>query len=366
MTVLYHCNLLRSPLLPHYKRRVILENLNLLRFPHVSTSESQVEVGECIDLLTAERLPPNIFLNLVRDPVRFKRMTRVSVVEFIILYRELKPYIARPLPVKRKRGFRHRTRSLHSVDQFLLWMWHSDGSNADLLGFLFNGISKWTATRIADHVTQAVLDAWADEVAWPDADERQLLYGWFSSCEKAVGVLDGTHCQISVPYFKEQRSMSGYKKLHTQNYIICADALGFVIYTAGPFAGMDNDRAALNTTPFVQPDCPMLSEGEVILVDGGFAGEGRIMHQFTQRELAKMNESEQQRAAVWNEDFLYNRTAIEHCIHRTKQRTQALTSRWQRDTTKQSQLFDASCRIYNRIRRLRVEHSWRKGCRADS
>jgi len=67
-------------------------------------------------------------------------------------------------------------------------------------------------------------------VSWPDAEERRLLYGFFTSYEKAVGVLDGTHCQISVPYFKEERSLSGYKKLHTQNYMICADALGFVIH----------------------------------------------------------------------------------------------------------------------------------------
>ena len=203
-----------------------------------------------------------------------------------------------------------------------------------------------------------MLDAWADEVAWPDAEERRLLHGFFTCHDKAVGVLDGTHCQISVPYFKEDRSLSGYKKFHTQNYLICADALGFVIYTAGPFEGMANDRAALNTTPFVQHPCPLLSDGEVILTDGGFSGDGEILHQFTQTELRQLTAEERDRAAPWNDDFTYNRTSIEHCIHRIKSRTQALTSRWQRDIAKQVELFDASCRLYNRLRRLRLEYAW--------
>ena len=359
-TALYHSNLLRSPLLPHYRRRVVLQQLELLSFPYVPTTDAQAEIDAYIDRLRTQQPTPQLFLRLLSKPKRFERMTRMSVAEFLVLYHELKPYIARSLPAVQGRGYSMRNRSLHTIEQFLLWVWHSDGANADLLGLLFSDISKTTARRIADHVNTAVLDAWAGEVAWPDAEERRLLYGWFTCYERAVGVLDGTHCQISVPYFKEERSMSGYKKLHTQNYIICADALGFVTYTAGPFEGMANDRTALAATPFVEPDCPLLSAGELILVDGGFAGDGRIVHQFTQHELSKLEGEQRQQAAVWNEDFLYNRTAIEHCIHRIKSRTQALTSRWQRDKAKQSELFLASCRIYNRIRRLRIEHSWRK------
>lgn len=154
--------------------------------------------------------------------------------------------------------------------------------------------------------------------------------------------------------------MSGYKKFHTQNYMICVDGLGFVIYTAGPVEGMANDRAALNTTPFVEFPCPMLSEGEIILTDGGFAGDGEILHQFTPNELARLTADERQNAASWTEDFGYNRTLIEHCIHRIKTRTQALAHRWQRDVSRQSELFSlaASCRLYNRLRRLRLEYAW--------
>lgn len=358
LTAISHSGLLTSPLLPHYQRRLVMEKLSLLRLPSVPTSHLLTDSEEYLTRLASHQPPPSILLRLVQTPRRFKDMTRLSVPEFIALYKELKPYILRSLPVERKRCHRHYPRSLHSADEFLLWVWHSDGTDADVLGFFFNGISRWTATRIADHVTTAVLDAWAEEVSWPDAEERRLLYGFFTCHEKAVGALDGTHCQISVPYFKEDRSMSGYKKFHTQNYMICVDGLGFVIYTAGPFEGMANDRAALNTTPFVEFPCPMLSEGELILTDGGFAGDGEILHQFTQNELARLTADERQNAASWNEDFGYNRTLIEHCIHRIKTRTQALAHRWQRDVSRQSELFSASCRLYNRLRRLRLEYAW--------
>ena len=324
VTAMYHSHMLRSPLLPHYKRRLILQKLNILQLPHIPTADSCSESEEYLNRLATQHPPPNVLLRLIQQPDRFERMTRLSVVEFIILYKELKPFIIRSLSIKLEGTYHTRARSLHSADELLLWMWHCDGTKADVLGFLFNGISRWTATRIADHVTTAVLDAWGEEVSWPDAEERRLLYGFFTCDEKAVGVLDGTHCQISVPYFKEDRSMSGYKKFHTQNYIICADALGFVIYTAGPFEGMANDRAALNTTPFIQPGCPLLSEGELILTDGGFAGDGAILHQFTQNELARLDSREREAAALWNDDFLYNRTAIEHCIHRIKSRCNKL------------------------------------------
>jgi hypothetical protein len=162
-----------------------------------------------------------------------------------------------------------------------------------------------------------------------------------------------------VPAENEGKYHSNYKNFHTQNYLICADALGFVIYTAGPFGGKDNDRGALNTTPFVLSDCPLLSEGELILVDGGFAGEGHILHQFTQRELMVMTPEERARIASFNEDFLHNRSPIEHCIHRVKNRAQALAKRWPRALERQQQLFTAATRVYNRCRRLRMEHALR-------
>jgi hypothetical protein len=95
----------------------------------------------------------------------------------------------------------------------------------------------------------------------------------------------------------------------------------------------------------------------VILVDGGFAGEGHILHQFTQRELEQLTEEERRRFSWFNEDFTHNRSPIEHCIHRVKNRAQALAMRWPRALHRQGELLSASVRMYNRTRRMRMEHA---------
>ena len=98
------------------------------------------------------------------------------------------------------------------------------------------------------------------------------------------------------PTYTEHLYYSGYKHYHTQNYLICADAIGFVTFISGPFVGQANDRAAFKTTPFVNSDCELLSPGEMILVDGGFRGPGRTIHQFTAKEFVDdMSEEEKRR-----------------------------------------------------------------------
>jgi DDE superfamily endonuclease len=359
MWALKSTNILRAPLLPHYKMRYIFEQMGHLTLEYVPSTSEQRQMDIYINTLHETSPPPSAFLLLCRNHVRFERMTRFSVAEFIFMYRELEPYILRPYDHYQQPVLGHRKRRIHPIDQLLLWIWHSDGNDSEMLGILFDDISRSTADRIADHVTRAVNDAWEEEVTWPDAEERRSLYGFFSSCETAVGVLDGTHCQISVPSINEGKFHSAYKNFHTQNYLICADALGFVTWTAGPYGGHDPDRAVFNTTAFSQFDCPLLSEGEVILVDGGFEGDGNIVHQFTQRELRLMSSEEQNRVGPFNEDFLHNRSPIEHCIHRVKNRAQALTKRWPRSLCRQGSLFTAATKVYNRCRRMRMEYALR-------
>lgn len=360
---LHRSEVLRIPLLPHYRQRYIFERLGILRFPHVPSTDIQRQIDAVIDRVLKERPPLQVFNKLLRHPHRFERLTRFSVAEFILLYVEVEAGIQAPYSFQSSPPSRKKSRRLHPVDQLLLWLWHGDGNDADILAILFGEIGRSTADRIVDHVTAVVNEVWAGEVTWPDAEERRSLYGFFTSCPTAVGVLDGTHCQIEVPVMAEASHFSAYKKFHTQNYLICADALGFVIWTAGPFAGHDPDRAIFNTTPFVQSSCPLLSQGEVILVDGGFKGEGHIVHQFTMDELRPMTEDERARVAAFNEDFSHNRSPVEHCIHRVKSRMQALAKRWPRALHRQAELFNAATKVYNRCRRLRMEHALAERCR---
>jgi hypothetical protein len=353
---IHHSGILHEPLLPHYRQRWIAEQLGFLRLPYVPTIIVQSRVDTIIAQLFTAHPSPSAFLLLSRNPSRFERVTRLSLAEFLAIYHELEAHIRQPYSFYSQPAHGRSTRRLHPVDQLLLWVWYSDGLDPDVLGIIFNDIHRTTADRVADHVTEAVNAVWVDEVHWPDAEERRSLYGFFSSCPTAVGVLDGTHCQIEVPVMEEGSFYSGYKNFHTQNWLICADALGFVTWFSGPFPGNSTDRTLFNNTPFAVDDCPLLSKDEVILVDGGFRGEGHIIHQFTQGELLSLTEEERERVASFNEDFLHNRSPIEHCIHRVKSRAQALTKRWPRTLDKQGYLFSAAVKLYNRCRRMRLNY----------
>ena len=102
----------------------------------------------------------------------------------------------------------------------------------------------------------------------------------------------------------------------------------------------------------------------MILVDAGFRGEGHILHQFAQQELMAMTSEEREYiASRLNEDFTHHRSPIEHCIHRVKNRAQSLAKRWPRALDRQAELFTAATRVYNRCRRMRMEHAFRAGNR---
>jgi hypothetical protein len=102
----------------------------------------------------------------------------------------------------------------------------------------------------------------------------------------------------------------------------------------------------------------MLSEGEVILTDGGFIGPGPHLVPFTQPALnAATSERERQRMTEFNQVLTINRSMIEHCIHKVKNRAQALASRFSRSRHIQMDLVQAAARLYNRTPRMRMQYT---------
>jgi len=288
-----------------------------------------------------------------RDLKQFYSRFRVSVSEFYSLYEELLNAIEQPFSGNFSRPNR---RVLTSAEMLLVWLGYADNVGVSWLSIIFQGVSRRSIDRAADHVTLAINAFYSYQLDWPDAEERENLYGFYSCYDKVVGIMDGTHCPIQIPEYLEYEHYSGYKGTHTQNYLITCDPIGFIINVTGPFEGRGNDRAAINTTDFVDVNTSLLSPGELILVDGGFTGPGPIIHQFTKKELeAETDESERKRMLEWNEEFELNRAMIEHVIHNVKNRAQALADKYPRDKSKQPDLFFAACKICNRIRQLRLE-----------
>jgi hypothetical protein len=98
-------------------------------------------------------------------------------------------------------------------------------------------------------------------------------------------------------------------------------------------------------------------EGEVLLVDGGFKGEGPILHPFNKVDMGKASEENLAAMRAYNEEFVFNRSLVEHVIHRIKSRSKILTTRFRRSEKNQGPIVFATARMYNRILRIRHEYN---------
>jgi len=291
-------------------------------------------------------------------PRAFFNMTRLQPSEFVHLYSVLAPGIrsARGFTsldeAHSRRYVRHR---IDPADQLLLWLLLSDGNNPTVLSLIVGSIDPTTVVRYADHITDVINFILVDEVYWPSADERRDMYNQFACHPQAIALLDGTHCQIQVPFYNQGDYYSGYKNFHTQNYFIAVDAFGYILYISEPFEGHNNDRGAFNNTPFAQDVCALLSSGEYIIVDGGFPGSGPLLQPFTTSEIkAAVNEDVQQFMSMSNAEQNLDRAMVEHSIHILKSRARALITRWSRSMELQALLMQAAARIVNRVRVIRT------------
>jgi len=108
-----HTDMLRAPLLPHYKQKYILEQIGVLTLPYVPSTTAQRQIDNAVQRFSSESPPPSAFLLLSRNHKRFERLTRFSVAEFITLYLELEPYIRRPYAIYSQTAQSHRKRRPH-------------------------------------------------------------------------------------------------------------------------------------------------------------------------------------------------------------------------------------------------------------
>ena len=109
------------------------------------------------------------------------------------------------------------------------------------------------------------------------AEEEQRLYGMMSVHEHAIAVLDGTHCRLQAPQDANNLFFSGYKHMHSQNYLVCVDYLGMVRHVEGPSEGRLNDRACYNECKLSLQQTEFLSGDQRVLADGGFVGGPSVL-----------------------------------------------------------------------------------------
>jgi hypothetical protein len=201
---------------------------------------------------------------------------------------------------------------------------------------------------------------WEEEVSWPSREDRERLHGLFSCHPKAVAAIDGTHCRIDVPEDPEQEdtAYSAYKKYHTQNYLVCCDAFGFIVLIAGPYNGSWNDRQCFLASDFMNPAVHMLEPDEKLITDGGFSGELFTMniHPYTSTQVAAASVVDRAVMMSWNEEIVLNRSLNEHVNHVLKARAQALAGKWSRSMARQRDVLFVAARFANRVKRLRMDY----------
>ena len=352
----------------HHQRRRMMDDLGLLNLAHIDvpfTALTSPKQGLAFVEDSLNDIPDiTLYARLARRPAEdFYEHTRLTSTEFLTLYQELYPFIIKPrhadlaVDYGQEHYERYVHRKLHAIDELLLWLYHVDGNKHTVLSLLFD-IDRTSVGIIADHLTRLMNEVWKDEVRWPSKEERKELYGLFSCHDKAVACIDGTHCRIDVPVSPddEESAYSGYKHYHTQNFLLCCDAFGFILHIAGPYSGSWNDRQCFLASDFMNASLHMLEEGEKIITDGGFSGYPMNIHPFSAVDLELVEEEDRQRMISFNEEITLNRSLNEHVNHQLKARAQALAGKWSRSTVRQRDVLLVAARFANRVKRLRMEY----------
>jgi len=342
----------------HELNRELLEDLHLsplLDVPntpqHQNLSSDPSSPLQSISNLEAVRM---LFCN----PTQFRQMTMLTITEFFLLHDALHESIASVRPehdAPHPHSHPMPTR-LNTIEQLLLWIVYLEEVGVKGISWVFGLLPTNTLHRYVDHVTRCVNSALQDELRWPSAELRECLYGYFSICDTAVAVLDGTHCEIEEPTYDSRRYYSGYKHMTSQNYLVHVNVLGIVLKVEGPFPGRRNDRADYNVSEVAQHPEQFLSPGERILADGGFVGGHPLLVPIHSTIIQK--ETDKKRKAMMleiNEELKDNRLMVEDVFSWLKARAKRLDFRYGRERGRQSEEFFAACSLHNFVRRERIK-----------
>lgn len=318
------------------------------------------------ELLEENKISENsVCYGILMNGPKFYRVTNMSPMEYVELCNIIKyDYCTKPISMRKNEDDLEElinsrpTRRLFNVyDAVLLYLMVLDGVGFDYIGIIFK-CSVATVFEYAEFIAELINSDLENDLKWPSASERKNRYGTIACYEKAIAIIDGTHCQIRRPVDIEQENAhySGYKCHHTQNYLVVVDAFGFILYLDGPFPGRTVDITACRDTDMFQNINNYLSPGERLLGDGGFEGWARIITQFDKTKLHArgVTTEERNRMKTFNSHFTNMRSRVEHKIHRTKARATSLAQRFNRYKHRQYNTIKSACILNNWTQRKRI------------
>jgi hypothetical protein len=319
--------------------------------------------------LAENKVPENsVCYKLLQKGDRFYRVTNMTPAEYIELCSVLRhDYYSKPKRVVSNNNEhdgenansypRINARNFCIFDALLLYLMVVDGVGMDYIGIIWD-CNQSTVFEYAEFVAELVNSDLENDLKWPSASERKNRYGTMECYEKAIAIIDGTHCQIKRPVDigDENDYYSGYKHRHTQNFLIIVDAYGFILYLDGPFPGSVVDITACRVTDLFRNISNYLSPGERILGDGGFESLPRVITQFDKSKLDAVGVTLTERNKMKNFNLYFGnmRARVEHKIHRTKARATSLIQRFTRNKKRQFKTIKSACILNNYVLRKRI------------
>lgn len=350
---LVHAALKPSPYSVHEHNRRAIQSIGFTNLCFLCDKDLDSESVEHLRILCEQEPPNSIVHEFASDPSAFRRDCQLSFAEFSIIHQHLSPLINRTF-----NGFSSRLgrRVLTSAEAILVWLGISHGCKATWLATFFHNITTDTLYQYLDHVTEAINEAYADQLYWPDEAERASYEGMFACCPTAIGCLDGTRCTVQEPTYGENLFMSGKTNTFNVNYQVICNPFGQFIHVSA-YLGYMNDRGCINTLPITQdgPIPDILTEDQMFLSDGAYGGSGHVLTPYNEPELSRIVDvDELMQKQQFNADFALDRALIERRFHALKSFVELLTERYNRTPDKHMDLFTAGAKLLNKLQEIRM------------
>lgn len=160
--------------------------------------------------LTENNISDNtVCYSILKNGTRFYRVTNMTPTEYIELCSILKyDYYSKPINNRRNNAnnndnnsninVRPNGRLLNIYDAMLLYLMVLDGVGFDYIGIIFS-CGAASVFEYAEFMAEIINSDLENDLKWPSALERKNRYGTIACYEKAVAIIDGTHCQIRRP-----------------------------------------------------------------------------------------------------------------------------------------------------------------------
>lgn len=330
--------LLEPPLSNDRVKKLLLDQLGAIHLQPIPDSAQPSYEREGRSFSTSGLTNISQIQELFNNPNKFLHQTCITVTEFILLHDILSIPLRchRTSPNLLYPDTSHSHPRLTTAEQLLLWIWYAVGSPVVILEEVFIMLDYSTILRYVDHVTGRITERMKHLVYWPDAVERRSLYNCLSLAEKAVAILDGTHCPVRKPSLNPKQYWSGHKHKYTQNYLIAVNYLGIVIYCDGPYPGHENDRGVYNQCKLAINPHHYLSENELVIADGGFFGGPHLICPIDITLIrSAANEDDKNWMIEFNRELKENRILVEDVLGWLKSRARVLEQKYARKKEKQ-------------------------------